>query len=111
MLVAAKYDICNRNRQKCATLKDVEGVECSVFASGHITQAVLSRLSEDAEYPVLPDINASIDDLSQEKIWSRRLLTSGQAAENKSPAAFAADAVYAKDTHRGTPVTESRRRR
>lgn len=46
----------------------MEGTECRVFASGRVTQAVLSGLSDYDEYPVLPEINASIDDLlTQEK--------------------------------------------
>ena len=61
--MGAKDDICKRNWQKCVVFQDVEGTEFSVFAGGHVTQAVLSGLSEYDEYPVLPVISAQIEDL------------------------------------------------
>lgn len=61
-------DNCKRNWHKCEVFKDVEATECRLFASGVVTQAVLSRLSEGEEYPVLPVINDMITDLlAQEK--------------------------------------------
>ena len=61
-------DNCKRNWHKRDVFQDVEDTECRVIESGLVTQAVLSRISEGEEYPVLPVINDMITDLlAQEK--------------------------------------------
>jgi len=103
-------DNCKRNWHKRDVFQDVEDTECRVIESGLVTQAVLSRISEGEEYPVLPERECVLFHQCHDyrspgtrEEWNRCFIAARQASDNQSPAAFA---VYGEDTHTIISLTE-----
>lgn len=61
--VVTDDDTGRRNWLKCCVVPDVTNTNHSLFPCGQVTQAVLSGLAEQEEYPVHPNVVAKIEEL------------------------------------------------